>query len=374
MLGQYFTKNVELQEKVFEFIKNKPDVILEPSFGRGDLVKYISEKSNAVFDLYEIDEKIEKLSGLKYEKLEYCDFLKKKISKKYKTIVGNPPYVKTKKSNLYIDFIKKCAAMLENSGELIFIIPSDFFKLTMARKLLKSMLSQGSFTHIYHPNKENLFEGASIDVLVFRYEKSQTSKKVLYTTEKTRELYITNSDGLITFTEQDQSDMKTIGELFDVYVGMVSGKESVFRNKMGNIDLLCGDVVRKYIFVDKIESNAIGDYLKQHKDVLMKRRIKKFNENNWFEWGAPRNRKVMEEHKGEDCIYVYNLTRKPVIAFKGKIQYFGGNLIMLKPKKKNIIPETLKYLNGDAFKKIFTYSNRFKIGHRQLRQSYIANV
>lgn len=40
-LGQYFTTDLILQEKVYGFIKNKLDVILEPSFGRGDLVKYI---------------------------------------------------------------------------------------------------------------------------------------------------------------------------------------------------------------------------------------------------------------------------------------------------------------------------------------------
>ena len=31
------------------------------------------------------------------------------------------------------------------------------------------MLKVGTFTHIYHPNNENLFDNASIDVIVFRY-------------------------------------------------------------------------------------------------------------------------------------------------------------------------------------------------------------
>jgi hypothetical protein len=29
--GQYFTKNIELKEKLFEFIQNNPSIILEPS-------------------------------------------------------------------------------------------------------------------------------------------------------------------------------------------------------------------------------------------------------------------------------------------------------------------------------------------------------
>ena len=34
-LGQYFTSNIELKKKVFEFILNVPLTILEPSIGRG---------------------------------------------------------------------------------------------------------------------------------------------------------------------------------------------------------------------------------------------------------------------------------------------------------------------------------------------------
>ena len=44
-LGQYFTTNIILQKKVFEFILNEPSNILESSFGRGDLIKYIIEKN-----------------------------------------------------------------------------------------------------------------------------------------------------------------------------------------------------------------------------------------------------------------------------------------------------------------------------------------
>jgi len=54
---------------------------------------------------------------------------------------------------------------------------------------------------------------------------------------------------------------------------------------------------------------------------------------------------------------------------------------MLKPKDNiteilnlelgDILDRTISYLNSDIFKKIFTYSNRFKIGHRQLSKSFI---
>ena len=399
--GQYFTTNVSLKKKVFEYILNKPDVILEPSFGQGDLAKYTQDefkKNEKVvsYDMYEIDEKIKMLDNIDlHVTYEYCNFLTKDITKKYKTIIGNPPYVKTKTGNLYIDFIDKCITLLEPNGELIFIIPSDFFKLTMAKKILIKILKQGSFTHIYHPNDENLFENASIDVIIFRYVKNpKLKKRVIYDNSNDKKLlYITNSDGLITFTEKDQKNMKKIEDLYDLYVGIVSGKDSIYKNdEMGNISVLNGMNVNngvnslkihKFIYTKTYPSGntEIDNYLLSNKEELMKRKIRKFNSSNWFEWGAPRNIKTMEEYKDRECIYVINITRKNIVAFKDKVQYFGGSLIMLKPKDNiteilnleldDIINRTISQLNSDEFKKIFTYSNRFKIGHRQLSKSFI---
>ena len=169
-LGQYFTTNPLLKEKVFEFIKNSPDNILEPCIGRGDLISFIKQQVSTIsFDMYEIDNTISLLDDITKEDIVYGDFLKQKITKTYITIIGNPPYVRTKKGNLYIDFIKKCYHLLVDYGELIFIVPSDFLKLTSASKLLNEMLENGSFTDIFHPNNENMFENASIDIIVFRY-------------------------------------------------------------------------------------------------------------------------------------------------------------------------------------------------------------
>ena len=113
-LGQYFTTNLILKRQVFDFIKNEPKLILEPSIGQGDLVQYISsQKPHINFDMFEIDTKIKLLKNITRENINYGDFMGKEITKKYKTIVGNPPYVRTKKGNLYIDFTKKCFNLLK---------------------------------------------------------------------------------------------------------------------------------------------------------------------------------------------------------------------------------------------------------------------
>ena len=375
-LGQYFTTNIELKEIVYKFILNNPTHILEPSIGQGDLVTYITNKLiNVTFDMYEIDTKIKLLENIDKNNIIYGDFIKEKVTKTYKTIIGNPPYIKTKKRNLYIDFIEKCYNLLDDNGELIFIIPSDFFKLTSASKLLNIMMINGSFTHIYHPHNEKLFEGANIDIIIFRYNKNNTIiKKVLYNDELK---YIINSDGLITFNDININNNVMFKDYFDIYVGIVNGKEKVYKNEnLGNIEVLNGEnKVNKYIYIDKFpcDNEQINEYLLEHKKELLEREIKKFNENNWFEWGAPRNIKTINKNIGKDCIYIYNLTRKKNISFVDKVRYFSGSLIMLLPKKACNLNNIVKYLNSDAFKNNFIYSGRFKIGHRQISNFYIPN-
>ena len=123
---------------------------------------------------------------------------------------------------------------------MIFIVPSDFLKLTGASKLLNNMMTNGSIIHIYHPPNEKLFKNASIDVIVFRYDTDKLiEKKVLYNDEL---MYLTNSNGLITVGEELVDDGVMFKDMFDIYVGLVSGKEEVYKNKeLGNIEVLNGE-------------------------------------------------------------------------------------------------------------------------------------
>ena len=86
--GQYFTVDIILKQKVYEFILNKSNLtILEPSIGQGDLVTYVKNINSKIkFDMYEIDENIKLLSGInknfqawfgKYQKSVIKPFLMK---------------------------------------------------------------------------------------------------------------------------------------------------------------------------------------------------------------------------------------------------------------------------------------------------------
>ena len=92
------------------------------------------------FDCFEIDNDLELLDNINQENLniQYTDFIDSNINKTYDTIIGNPPYVKKTKGNLYLEFIEKCFDLLNEDGELIFIVPSDFFKLTSSQDIINN--------------------------------------------------------------------------------------------------------------------------------------------------------------------------------------------------------------------------------------------
>ena len=368
--GQYFTKNEYLQNTVYSFIKNKSETILEPSVGRGDLVKFIQSKIKIEFDCYEIDKTIEKLPELKNQEIIYCDFLKNENIKKYDTIIGNPPYVKDKKANKYIQFIEKCVNLLNDNGELIFIVPSDFLKLTSASRIINSMLEKGTFTDIVFPNDERLFENASIDVMIFRYEKNKFLPKLCSVDGCTKFIHI--EKGIITFSENAiDNSYSTFSEYFDIYVGIVSGKDSVFKHEtFGNIDVLnSNQKTETFICLTSFPSDnqELNNYMLSHKDVLLSRKIKKFSEVDWFKWGALRNYTTILNNLNKPCIYVNNLSRSSSICFVGNVQVFSGSLLLMIPKSNSLnLHSICKYINSDSFRKNYTYSNRFKIGHKQL--------
>lgn len=376
-LGQYFTKNEILLEKLFEFHKNEADYILEPSIGQGHIVDFFKKrKKDQKFKMVEIDRKLKLLPSLIEEPLTYANFLDLVFDDKYKTIIGNPPYVKKKGSNLYIDFIDKCFGLLDDEGELIFIIPSDFFKLTSASKLIERMINQGNFTDIYHPHDENLFEEASVDILIFRYVKTNTlNKKISY---NNKEKNIIMNNGSLIFSDNDNKDMIKFSNYFDVYVGMVSGNENILKNdNYGNIEILnskeCKD---KYIYIEKFptKNDNLNKYMLDNKEDLQKRKVRKIDNSNWYEFGLPRNKKVIDLNKGKECLYIHNLTRKEEVCFKSNVQYFGGNLLMILPKNSNVnLSYLCTYFNSYEFKDNYLYSNRFIIKQKNIKDCYIPN-
>ena len=374
-LGQYFTIADDLQQFVFEKVKHRSSRLLEPSFGAGHLLKKFKEyDDNYPMICYELDSDVQPVITFNdYQTPVYGDFTQQIVTTKFKTIIGNPPYVKKKTGNLYIKFIELCYNYLEDDGELIFIVPSDFIKLTSASSIIDTMTKHGSFTDFWFPHNEKLFEGASIDVVVFRYEKGVITNKTIV---NNKEVFCNVNKGIITFSESEVVGYPIDSE-FNVYVGLVSGRDEIYRVPFGNTDILNDkDRVEKYIFTESFPTNniQIDTHLETHKAELLQRKIKKFSESNWYEWGAPRNVSSIKKSWGQRCIYVRNMTRNKEVAFIGNVQYFGGTLLCLIPKNEmteSELEKVIQHLNSATFQKDYVYAGRFKIGHKQISTAII---
>lgn len=374
-LGQYFTVSEELQQFVFEKARHKPSRLLEPSFGAGHLLKKFKEHDeNYPMLCYELDAKVKPVIAFnEHQTRLYADFTQQEIGEKFKTIIGNPPYVKQKTGNLYIKFVELCYNYLAEDGELIFIVPSDFIKLTSASPIIDKMTKNGAFTDFLFPHNERLFEGASIDVVVFRYEKGATNKRALV---NGREVFCNVNRGIVTFSDVEVSGTP-IDSLFHVYVGIVSGRDEVYCVPFGNIDVLTDKGrVERYIFTETFptENPRIDEHLRAHKAELLGRKIKRFSETTWFEWGAPRNISSIKKHWGKPCIYIKNMTRSREVSFTGTVQYFGGSLLCLVPiadMGEAEMRRIVEYINSDTFQKDYMYAGRFKIGHKQISTALV---
>ena len=145
-----------LQQFVFDKVKHTSSILLEPAFGAGHLLKkFVEYDPNYPIVCYELDDTIKPIVSFNKHQISiYGDFTKQTITQKFKTIVGNPPYVKQSTGNLYIQFIEQCYGLLDDDGEMIFIVPSDFIKLTRASSIIDTMTKHGSFTDFLFPNDE----------------------------------------------------------------------------------------------------------------------------------------------------------------------------------------------------------------------------
>ena len=375
-LGQFFTINEGLQQYVFDKVEHMGAPLLEPSFGAGHLLKKFKDHDDEYpMKCFEIDSTIRPcLEFNKKQQIIYGDFMKYPFhDEKFKTIIGNPPYVKQSNGNLYLHFIKRCYDLLDDEGELIFIVPSDFIKLTSASKIISEMVEHGSFTHFLFPHDEKLFDSASVDVVVFRYRKGVFTQKVdVNDTLKSCNII----DGIVTFSDEPLCG-NVVSNVFNVYVGLVSGKDDVYKVPFGNIDILVDEGCwEKFIFTNTFptDQTQIDEHLLKNKTNLMNRKIRKFNETNWFEWGAPRNIRMIEEKESHPCIYVKNLTRDERVAFEGTVGYFGGKLLCLVPHAEVDLDGIVRFFNSQKFRKNYTYAGRFKIGQRQLANAVLSDL
>ena len=361
-LGQVFTPK-DICSFMLELKKNK-GLVLEPSSGEGAFLNHLDKKTIAL----EIDKSL-----IKDKKTLNMDFFDYPLKNQFETIIGNPPYVRfqdiknstkkkldlsffDKRSNLYLFFIFKCIRHLKKGGELIFITPRDFLKLTSAKNLNELLFSEGSFTDFIELGDKKVFKDFSPNCAIWRWEKGRKSKSL----NCGREFFV--KKGQILFSKGKN---KPLSQFFDVKVGAVSGADRIFyKPKYGNVDMVFSKTyktgeTRKMIYNKNCKS------LKPFKRELLSRRIKKFSNKNWWEWG-----RAFCDREGER-IYVNCKTRNKQPFFVSKVQAYDGSVLALFPKDKKMnLKSWAKRLNQMNWNELgFVCDGRFIFSQRSLQHA-----
>ncbi len=329
-LGQVFTPP-PIVELMLE-LRQRRGRVLEPSAGDGAFSERLPDCV-----AIEFDPRVARAS------MQQGDFFAYPISERFDTVIGNPPYVRYQdippdtrhrldathfdaRSNLFLFFIDKCVRHLTDGGELIFIVPREFIKLTAARKLNRWLYDTGTITHWIETGDARIFAGALPNCAIFRFERGNFSRRTLLRTLDTpswSERRFTEMDGQLAFTPEPMT--MPLGDLFEVKVGAVSGADRIFEHPEGNVEFVSSKTIdtrqtRRMFY------NTPHEALNAHKSALLARRIKRFDDTNWWTWG--RNYPQTDAPR----IYVNARTRRDTPFFLHPATAYDGAILALFPR------------------------------------------
>jgi adenine-specific DNA-methyltransferase len=362
-LGQVFTPQWLVSDTLS--LKQNNGTCLEPSAGDGAFWKNISNCVGLEIDNTKCKEGMQNI-----------DFFDYSLENKFDTIIGNPPFVRyqdilesTKskldtrifdgRSNLYLFFIHKAILHLNTGGELIFITPRDFLKATSSIKLNQFIFDNGTITDIIELGDQKVFAGYSPSCIIWRFEKDNFKRNT-----NLHKQFICNYGQLLFL---DDNTGTRLGDIFDVKVGAVSGMDKVFvaPNNPNATDFICSETfktgkLRPMLF------EVLDQSLLSCKKELLKRKIKKFDETNWYKWGR------LHHKSDKERIYVNQKTRNTNPFFTHSCKFYDGSILALIPKQEIDIDYWVAKLNQVNWKELgFVCGSRYIFSQKSLENTII---
>jgi adenine-specific DNA-methyltransferase len=342
-LGQVFT--LEPVVRTMLDLRENQGRTLEPSAGEGAFSRHLP---GCV--AIELDARVAPPGAT------VMDFFDLPTTERFDTIIGNPPYVRYQdiapetrvrlhsklfdgRSNLFLFFIEKSIRHLTDGGELIFIVPREFIKLTSAAKLNDWLTTQGTITHWIETGDTRLFTSATPNCAIFRFVRGDFSRRTLWrrfgdAQWDVREMV--HLQGQIAFTHAHLC--VPLADLFEVKVGGVSGADRIYTHPEGNLELVCSSTAttgetRRMIY------GLRHPHLELHKETLLARRVQKFDETNWWKWGR-------DYHKSAAArIYVNGRTRNKRPFFLFYCKAYDGSILALFLKAEMDIDRAIELFN-----------------------------
>jgi adenine-specific DNA-methyltransferase len=370
-LGQVFTPPAIVSRMLA--LRRNGGRVLEPACGDGAFFRHLPAGAVGI----EVDPRHAPAGA------RIMDFFAYPVREKFATIIGNPPYVRFQdipaatrqqlplehfdgRSNLYLFFIEKCLRHLAPGGELIFITPRDFLKATSAVGLNRLLHAAGTITDFIELGDARIFAGATPNCAIWRFEQGNFSRRTRYEARgQVEERHFLLAGGHLAFTREPCP--VRLQDVFYVKVGAVSGADDLFASaEHGNQEFVCAGTVRTGQTRPMIY-DVEHPVLRPHRERLLRRRIRRFDENNWWKWGrgchlsdAPR-------------IYVNGKTRVERPFFLHPCNYYDGAVLALFPHDPTVDLAALRdLLNAVDWEALgFVCDGRFLFAQRSLEQALL---
>lgn len=387
-LGQIFTPPT-IVDCMLTLVRNRGRV-LEPACGDGAFLKHLPGALGI-----EIDPRHAPPGA------EVMNFFELAEDERFATIIGNPPYVRYQdispgtrrlargsvldgRANLYLFFIEKCLRHLEPDGELIFITPRDLLKATSAVPLNQLLHAAGTITDFIDLGDTHLFDDATPNCAIWRFQRGDMSRRTRYASLEQGDgaaglqapqwaaRSFMESGGHLLFTRHDYP--LHLSDIAFVKVGAVSGADEVYASDYyGNRDFVCSTTAadgktRRMIWCEP--SDSAPRSLVPHKDRLIARRIRKYDESNWWQWGRGYYQSDLPR------VYVNNKTRRQNPFFVHGCPHYDGSVLAIFPKDPTIDIDALATaLNAVDWADLgFICDGRFLFTQRSLEQTPLPKV
>ena len=382
-LGQVFTPTAVV-DSMLALVRNRGRV-LEPACGDGVFLQHFPFAVGI-----EIDPRHAPPGA------RVMDFFDLSERESFATIIGNPPYVRYQdipaasrgrvrrsvldgRANLYLFFIEKCLRHLAPGGELVFITPRDFVKATSAVPLNRLLHAAGTITDFVELGDSRLFDGATPNCAIWRFELGNFSRRTRYAAQgfadgiaglgrlQWEERHFVESGGHLLFTRGDYALHLT--DIAFVKVGAVSGADDLYASEeYGNRSFvysgtLASGKTRRMLWCEPGE--APPAVLLPHKTRLIARRIRPFDESNWWHWGRGYHQSTQPR------VYVNNKTRRSRPFFVHCCNHYDGAVLAIFPRDPAVdvraLAEALNVVDWEDLG--FVCDGRFLFAQRSLEQT-----
>ena len=337
--------------------------LLEPSAGKGHLLKYIPRQNK--IDVYDTEK--EYLSHIKFNDINSdkftsrcSDFLRNEINETYDDIIMNPPYIKIQdlqpdyrkflqntfpllnsgNIDIYMAFVIKCIKLLKDDGVMVSITPNSYLFNKSATKFREYLIKNRFIKEIIDFESEKVFANVNVYCAITIYTK-ESKKYLLYNNKK---IYYKNiKDDFFGNTNKN-----TLNNIINAKNGIATLRDKIFIHQNKLYEEPCWKKIYKvsknkinwiiypYTSDIKIISEDIFKknnpktykYLEDNKDELAKRDKGNKNYEKWYAYGR---RQGLNFSKSENVLYISTMGNIDFPIYKNKpILYYSGLCISMK--------------------------------------------